>query len=518
MKKEITPVFIGAAMAIGIFATSCSKTNLTPETTPASINKVMGTKSPGLDYEHLSSFPYGPNNSIPAPWAGGIGRAFPVSYLNDYKASDGWELYFNTFNANKAEIDPYFIIYNRYRGIMRMYYYMSPKSGAETDHVTFQLQLKGTVNNSSILNFEQGELIDHNALTTVTSKMQNELIAQSGTWYAEEFEMAYDPNLPNTGYSANQLNWVMYSASLDRIQLDGSVAGTIDGTIQTPQPTSTFFGSLLKGAISIGTGQLAGLVNGASVDGSFLNKLFGKEKLATMQEGIKEAAKGAIKDGGKSIFNAVLGQVKGDNGGPGFSEQKINMKLDAKISLAGSIKHNPNGMFTPVVFISNTQGLNEMASGSIPNYDYTPGVFNITKSPTVNIYSLTPAVDPESNKKVYEYGYRIDDSSFSLIFNPAVQNISTTGASIANLKQEVVLLSYNTSPAFAEAGGNVEYIGTSKPVLTGVDGIRITHQTLRNVDTPPQDLYVRVSFDVVPNNGAATVKIIKTFKADVVFK
>lgn len=520
MKKSSINLLSKATIITALFFTSCSKpeVNETPGKRQRNNNVIMGLPSPTLLFEQLSAFPYGPTETVPAPWAGGIGRSFPVQYLDDYKAADGWELYFNTFTTARKASDPYFIIYNKFRGVMRLYYYMVPKSGAPTDVVTFQLDLRGTVNTSSILNFEQGELINNAIINTVSTKVQNEKIVQSGTWYAEEFELAYDPMLQNTSYTANQLRWTMYSTTVGQITLDGTQKGTIDGTIQTPTPTGGgLFGTLLKGAVSVGLGQLGILATGAKIAGNFFSKSFGPLKLDQVKAGIDEASKGEMKNGGKSIFNAVVKAVKGTSGGPGYSEQKVNLKMNTEINLSGSIVNSPEGMFNPVVFISNTQGLNNIAPDYIPNYTSSVGVFNIGRIPSVDIYSVIPPVPEEpTNQKTYIYSYVIDDTSFDIQFNPAVINSTSSGAVVQNLKKEVVLLKGSLTPA--ELNGNTEYLDISTIVYTQQAGISTTYITPLKTFPAPSNLYVRISFDVVPANGSAPVKIIKTFKANAVKK
>jgi hypothetical protein len=521
MKKTSLRSLFGLTLITSLFFNSCTKSDLadTKDKTETISNhmKIMGLPSPTLAFDQLSAFPYGPTETVPAPWAGGTGRSFPVQYLDDYRGSDGWELYYNTFTTARKANDPFFIIYNRYRGVMRLYYYMVPKSGASTDVVTFQLDLRGTTNTSRILNFEQGELVNFDQLNTISTKVQNEKIVQSGTWYAEEFELAYDPMLASTSYVANQLRWSMYSTAVSQITLDGTQKGTIDGTIQTPNPTgSGLFGTLLKGAISVGTGQLGLLATGSKTLGNFFSKKLGPLKLEDVKNGVEEAAKGESKSGGKSIFNAILGAIKGGSNDPGFSEQKVNLKLNTQINLTGSITQSPEGMFNPVVFISGTQGLQNIAPDYIPNYAASLGVFNISNTPTVKIYNVLPPVEEPSdvpnNMKTYIYSYDLDQASFNVIFNPAVINGSPTGATIENLKKEVVLLTLTGSRQPAEVVGNTEYLDESTTAYTNFS--YISYVVPLNTFQAPANLYVRISFDVVPNNGgAARTKIIKTFLA-----
>ena len=196
------------ALAIVALTSSCNKELVNDQTLNGTLKNVSlkaNTPSPALDWSNASFFYNGPNDVVPAPWAGGASRSFPTDYLNDYKPEDGWEMYFNTFNSSVKVDAPYFVLYNRYRGTMRIYYYFLPKSGVETTQVTFQLDLKGTENKSNILSFDNQEAIDLADLPTTVSKVQQEKIFQSGSWYSEEFQLAYDPSLINKSYTSNQL-------------------------------------------------------------------------------------------------------------------------------------------------------------------------------------------------------------------------------------------------------------------------------------------------------------------------
>lgn len=429
-------------------------------------------------------------------------------------------MYFNTFNSLTKVDAPYFVLYNRYRGTMRIYYYFVPKSGVETTQVTFQLDLKGTEGQSSILSFDNQEAIDLSSNPVTISKVQPEKIFQNGSWYAEEFQLAYDANLKNKNYASNQLRWNMYSASVDQINLDGTQKGEINGTVQTPKPTTSFMGQLVSGAINLGTGGVGLFATGSKVLGNFFSKNYGPIKLEKVKEGIDEASNKNLKTGGSSIFNALSSLVTGGNGG-GFSEQKVNLIMDTKMQLNGSISHAPNGLFSTTLFISGMQGLST-APGSIPNYTGNLGIFNLSAKPKVVVINNPPTQQPPENvmMKYYLADYYIDEQSFQFVTNPDIINNSATGATIQNYRQEIVTgdLSDVASYDFDYISGDIEYMGIDQKVLTGSVGFGFWTRTnapviARKLDT---DTYVRISFNVVPNNGKPKTTIVKTFVADLV--
>lgn len=523
MKLDVNKIAISSLSLICLLhLNSCSKKAEEP-LAKADIKigqtTTMGLPAPDLDWDNLNVFDYGPNETIAAPWAGGIGRSFPTDYLNDYKKTDGWELYYNSFNKIKKAQEPFFVLYNKYRGIMRLYYFLAPQSAVSTDHVTFQLSLKGTLNNSSILNFEQSEVNNLSVSPTSISKVQNELVVQSGSWYAEEFELSYDPILKQQSYVANQLQWTMYSTSVDKISLQGTEKGTIDGTIQIPQPTQSLFGQLLKGAMSVGLGGLGTLATGSKIATSFFSKSLGPLKLSHIKDGVEEAGKGALKDGGKSIFNAVLGAIKGNNGGPSFSEQKINLKINTDITLTGNIQHSPIGMFNPVIFISNTQGLSDTAPDYIPNYTKSLGLFRITGTP--NVSQIISQTKTEGNPREYfsNNAVTLDKTSFVLEFNPDIFNTSSNGATHTVPKTEVVVTGLTGRGEFMNEVA-LEYMSTGQNAINEIVDVHTGTSILKTYTgalqyfQKVQNAFLRVTFDVIPNDGSPKTTIIKTFKAN----
>lgn len=83
---------------------------------------------PSFDWETIDWMPTPIGQAkIPAPWAGpgSITSVYGVDIVNDRKASDGWVLLYSTFDENSKSplVNPYFILYNKYRGIMRIFFY-----------------------------------------------------------------------------------------------------------------------------------------------------------------------------------------------------------------------------------------------------------------------------------------------------------------------------------------------------------------------------------------------------------
>ncbi len=62
--------------------------------------------------------------AVPVPWSDQtIQELRPPGLRYDYKKSDGWELVCNSFSDTLDSANPFFILYNKYRGVIRYYTY-----------------------------------------------------------------------------------------------------------------------------------------------------------------------------------------------------------------------------------------------------------------------------------------------------------------------------------------------------------------------------------------------------------
>jgi hypothetical protein len=94
-----------------------------------------------------------------------------------------------------------------------------------------------------------------------------------------------------------------------------------------------------------------------------------------------------------------------------------------------------------------------------------------------------------------------------MIYNPAVTSI----AAISDVRYEVVCLKPQN---YFEVYGTIEqYYGRN--INTSLNGLSFAQRT-SYFTLYPEDFVLRVSFNVVPNNGAPASKIVKTFRANVV--
>jgi hypothetical protein len=308
-------------------------------------------------------------------------------------------------------------------------------------------------------------------------------------------------------------------ATVSSITVNGTSTGSITGYISDPATNSFNFGTTLaKGAATI-----FGAVSGSS----FVS-------LAGDQGGLTSAVSGVVKD----FLNGVFG-------GTSVTVHPVNLTMNTSINLGGSLV--TNGGLENMKLVLPGQSNSQTADGNTPGYDSPLGIFTIVNKPKVHSsstsYSTGPWSDPEFgytyNSDFVESTFTLDDNSYSITWNTSVINSVTSGATIQNLKKQVVVLNDNLT-FFPESnpqdqydagspGAGAPYTEGFVPTAYGTTEIigKYNAAVGFNATTPlivdfvsayaePTVVGVRISFDVVPNNGGPRATIVKTFPATLV--
>jgi hypothetical protein len=507
--KHLASKICISVLLIGLTLNSCKKEELVIKDAPVAEAdpSLAGTLPFPFAWETANTMPTPAGTTILVPWASGSNQQFDPALAYDFKAFDGWELVYNVFNTTSISSPMFFMLYNRYRGMLRVYLYLPPSPATPSTYINHGLKLSGS-GNSSMLNFISQDVVDAGIKVAATTQTEMYQLQATGGWHVFQYEIAYDPGIASTSYQT--LNFVCNTQSynITQFNLYGKITGTLTGTIgQTAAAPSI---SLPGTATSIIKGVLSG-VSTAGVTAA----------LTGVDAVIKTAADKALEKGltgfVENVFNAVFG------GGSGGVQQQVNIKLNADIGLQGtSVTSSGLGNFT-LAIPGSSNSIN--AAGYSPGYDKIMGVMNLSAKPKIRSQDVTInggfGIGYGALAVGHRHSYSIDNSSYSVLFNPAVINGTATGAQIQNLKQEIVLF-------------NAGYPSWGQPFLT--DGLKeqvgstivftnptysIQHQVSYGPSTPFNQthgkLAIRVSFDVVPNNGATKLKVVKTFLATEVF-
>ena len=517
-----------SSVLMGIFVVGCADevpTNPTEQVTNTDDDTPIHYASASVptyyfNWETVDWMPTPPGQSqIPPPWIGqgALSSFYGPDIYNDFKASDGWELIYSIFGPNAAGPlnNPYFVLYNKYRGLMRIYLYLTSQGFPTSSYLQDGISISSSYS-SSILNFVGQDFID----ATVNQKIytQNQPAPSDGSrplasnrWYMMQYEIAYDPNLSQIASSNIGLNWYMNYCDISNVTLGGTIEGELKGTIGAASSSSSnILSTFTSKGKAVGSGVLAGVgkkvIDDVKIDSTGKNKLglpVGMFKnLITDVDKAYNNLPGAV----FSFLSAVLG---GKSGGP----TPVNFTMKANIEMNGTITNSGAFPSTPILFpVPGTQGT--PTQGYVPLYNKILGVVNFNGIPTIEtslkIGSFT-GVDPwngyQYTNTTYTLTFPTPNFSSYLIINPEVKKI----ANVVIEKQDVVTIIKNhnmtTNGIFYLEPG---YVFINPPSYCWQTGY--TEQGTSLPIEPPFDIGVRFTIKVTPLDGSPSSTIIKTFK------
>ncbi|HEX8023307.1 hypothetical protein [Mucilaginibacter sp.] len=515
MKKQLKPIYFLILTAI-VLLNACKKNAM--EDLKKSDN-ISSKKSLGVNaitpynfsWETGDYMPTPTGTSILKPWASGSNQSFPLLYATDIKAADGWQLVYNTFNTTQLNPPLYFVLYNKYRGILRAYFYLSPITPIPSSNITHTL-IQRAATGAAAISYSASNAVDLTVISNTTSLAQPFKTTATGTWYAAEFEMAYDPIVGTKEANSNLMSWEVNSINVSNLTLNGTSQGSITGTIAQPAPPSpSMFGSLINGALQVGA--LAELGPLKEVGSSILK--------TALHDALKSGLGGSIKNTSNGIFGGVAGADS--------TRQYVHLTTNTSYTFTGAS--------TDVYSLTNMSMVipgsknQATATGYVPLYTSPLGLMTLSAAPT---FSGTEYLSIEPGNAGRSYEFTINKNSYQIVWNPSIVNSSSTGVTIKNIKQ--TLIRYLT-PAELQSyipGFIKDFDGPRGYLKTDLDmSNRVyvySHSSCEGCDSSDQILdeditdgkkinsnVLSISFDVVPNNGTTPkITIVKSF--NIVFK
>ena len=461
-----------------------------------------------FDWDNVDWMPTPPGQSrIFPPWVGqgSLLSFYGLDILNDHKASDGWILVYNTFdpNASGPISNPYFVLYNKYRGLMRIYLYLTTQGFATSSYLQDCISISSS-NSSSLLNFLGQDMVD----ATVNQKIytQNQSAPSDGSkplasnrWYMMQYEMAYDPSLSQISTNNIALNWYVNYCDISSVSLGGTANGALTGTIGA---TSTSFSNILSEFSSKGTAVGVGVLAGVGkeiIDSNTINATTGENKLGLPKDLFKNVAASVAK-AYSNLPGAAIDLLSTVFGGSSNGPTPISLNLKVNIDLKGSIS-NSGALISSITFpVPGTQG--NPAEGYVPLYNQALGVVNFNGKPTIQTKVVASEVqgdDPYDGTKYTNISYTLTfptsvDYSSYLLINPEVRQI----ANVVIEKQDIFLVVgsnnyvFNPTVNYWEEGYSSQYIQLPQEIRYNNIGVRFT---------------IRIN----PKNGAPSSVIIKSF-------
>ncbi|TAJ12191.1 hypothetical protein DMA11_13655 [Marinilabiliaceae bacterium JC017] len=513
MKFNSIKVFM-ALVLIALISFSCSKDKLE---SPNRGDLQLKAVTPKIfDWETADWMPTPPGQSkISVPWIGqgSIASVYDNDVVYDFKKSDGWDLIYNAFDASSSGPlqNPYFILYNKYRGLLRIYVYTTTQFVHPSSYIQDGISIVGV--SSSMLNFCGTDIVDASNNNTTVAQIQPKPVdgsmpLASNKWHMLQYALAYDPNISKLTHQQIQFSWFTNFCNVEAVKLNGGITGEIKGTTGKSAKENVMAKLGELGKVS-GTMALSG-IGSYFVEKKTVNSYYGSndfnlphEMWKNLRKGVNSALSSSTKGLPGSVvnlFSAIIG---------GSSQQTLSFDVNLDVELAGeksdygSFPASPTTLYIPGSKISNR------AQGYIPLKSYKLGVFNLSSRPLIRVKDEHVFERDGSPREGFRMSHYLEreviklNNSNKLQINPDLQKEAT----VRLVDQDVVFIR-TTSTGTISSNGTVESVGKFTKIY-----VNPTSMTLKGgVGLTPA---VRMTIKVTPKNGAPSSIIVKTFLADI---
>jgi hypothetical protein len=355
---------------------------------------------------------------------------YDIAMSEDYLPTQGWVLLAKDFGCSTQAVSggyPYFILYNKYRGTLRLFAY--PTISSQYTQGQVLLNWANSAKNNSLLthtnSFPQ-------ANTSYPLSPNNEQVANyinfygtNGTWFVTDIQTNFDPNTPalQSGYA---LSFNIYSIQNSTIQLKGTFQfNTQNASIKSPEnaqvatnPSTGLKDWILTGPKYLGKvptkakiGDVFNSINSSvtHLDEKFCNKFTadlhnanynlqndGLKKFLLGTASLASGLGGGLKVAGLVLdfFNAKASSAAaGANNTQNYIQPTIS---NGTIALQGNFSQTAFAksisLQLPGTYHKNSSGNFEY--GGLPYYDCPMGVLSVQDLPqllkrNVNLYSNT---------------------------------------------------------------------------------------------------------------------------------
>lgn len=298
------------------------------------------------------------------PWVSASSSSLPENLSYDVKKEDGWRMLMHTFkNYGLDEKQNYFILYNDFTGVLRVYYYCEQIPEANN---SFMWNMRTTNSSSDYIlgaNTYPVKSLDISPTDNnmrISNYSNNEYSSLSYGWNAFEIPITYSTSSQNVEYLITAIN-----TNISNIKLLGTSKGTINGTIIS---TTASGNSILTGAANLSKDAAK----------SYLDKVLKSEKIklsANLKNGISNFVGGVVKNGVQAGLKLIFGNTFQTK------DYEVNLTMQTEIELTGTSEFPSVAQVVPL----NNINLKKCNGGN------NLGVWNIEKTPKVSYNKYSEA-------------------------------------------------------------------------------------------------------------------------------
>lgn len=328
--------------------------------------------------------------SIPTPWATETITTLPESIRYDVKKKDGWEMAFSFLNRESFDDCNYFALYNRYLGILRVFYYVTNSATTGSEH-SFEVDLGSTSKDNKFPFYHSLAYsipLNHTSLSNTVNMLGKGInskftfksffspyIAMTSTalskgWTAFDINAsAYSPADKNWLTSGEQIHIACRTISEKSITLNGTLSANISGKYSSAEHSASASSGVSSMLSTLG--GILGDVRNSSL--AAINKQVTGSPVDVYFYYAGVACNVA------SFAYDFLTQNKYAENATDSMPGKIEMSMTGDIDLSGYITSFSSNLLTPITLTGSTI-LNTNKSSN-----FGKGVWNLASDPVVYV-------------------------------------------------------------------------------------------------------------------------------------
>lgn len=386
------------------------------------------------------------------PWFIGGLTDVPYEIGADHLKDDGWMLLWSNFDGhmvdgngqtvNVPDNQPFFALYNRFRGVARFFYiHLNNSSSSDLLHgLTFEGLNNGE---TSLLNYTF-EFADPTNETPIRPFYTRANFSQLGTsgpaqghWFYMDVELAYDDV---TGLTAGDLvmRWLGRGVNTTNLNISGTQTGSIVGSIDIAGSNGSFLN--LANTLNFNSSNKVTVTNSISGNNASGTKVdskadaqkspFLKTKFKDLANKLFGQAANLVSGGLGDLVNSLIGGGEKDSS----PQQNVNLRLQTEITLSGTLTSTSN-LFERTLKVPGTSHTSS-TQAIIPQYDEPLGLIAIPQRPKV-IWNEWFEYEDRRNRYIYYQDYDLDNNNpVQVVLNPAV----SSDLQITNVTVELVFM------------------------------------------------------------------------------
>jgi hypothetical protein len=396
------------------------------------------------------------------------GKLASISQSQDYTKAKGWELLRRDFGCQQVTSYPYFVLYNRYSGLMRVYIYQNGSQLFSSMAVKVQ-PVSSPYPATTAIGDPVEAAPDKYLTTTGSSTIGSQVLAVSDNpggasrWTVVEFNPGFDPNIGNAVYKGANLAFTVYGvqnyalqATINGTSVPTSGAGlNVSPATPLPNTGSTTFTAAgekfnafgkdlndLKSSVNSVARGISGYLGSAdpkSTEGKVKASAdTAQSQTQNTSSSINEFATifgdvGLVATGGGSVLKLV-GDVLGLlTGGSSGKTPAPAPSYTSNFSLKGSLTLNDVAQ----TFVLRVPGTQFLDGNNATYYRCPMGIFNIAVTPRADtiIYTRTIVNGPDQQQVPFvAYHIRNDDIPVTWFDGTGLDLVSVQAAIVGKVQ------------------------------------------------------------------------------------